>query len=739
MKSLYHFGAFALDPNKRALFRQGKPVPLTPKAFDVLLYLAQNPNRVISKEELLNGVWAGSFVEEGNLTQNVFLLRKVLADENDETGLIVTVPRVGYQFAAEVTTVSENALTTTAARGNPGKIVLEGIESTTHIVIEEEVEPDSGAEALAGMQRKALPAPVAAAKRRWYALALVLAALLAAAAFRPKVPPARVTRIRQITHLGTLVHNTKPLTDGPRIYFRVWEGKDRLIRYVSPEGGAVSPVERVFPQMEIDDLSPSGSEFLVVNLGDQLGPSDSDHALHSAWRVPVPSGSPQPLGDLHTRDAAWSPDGRTIAYSVGSDLYLANPDGSNARRLASLPAEPFYIVWSPDSKRLRFSVADPRRGGAALWQAEVAGHTVYSVLSEKLNSRRVIPGGWTPDGRYFFYTALGDATRNVWAIREKEEILQRISSRPVQLTAGPLTFHVPSPSKDGKSIFVVGEQLRGQLLRYDAATQQFVPYAQGISADHVTFSRDGGWMAYVEFPEGALVRSRMDGSERRQLTFPPMRVFNPQWSPDGTQIAFQASSQFGALNKIYLVPSSGGVPVAAIPESRDRQTYPSWASDGASILFSSSDETDSNPVLRSVELKTKRVSLLPGSEGLYWGQVSPDRLYILALGRATQGLMLYDVAAHSTRTLAEPADYPRWSADGQYVYFSTPYFSAHGKAGGVHRWKISTNTTETVITYPDFLLTGVWGVAYGLTPDGAPLFLRDLSTRDLYALDVELP
>ena len=79
MKSLYHFGPFALDPNKRALFRQGKSVPLTPKAFDVLLYLAEHPNRVIPKEELLNGVWAGSFVEEGNLTQNVFLLRKVLA------------------------------------------------------------------------------------------------------------------------------------------------------------------------------------------------------------------------------------------------------------------------------------------------------------------------------------------------------------------------------------------------------------------------------------------------------------------------------------------------------------------------------------------------------------------------------------------------------------------------------------------------------------------------------------
>ncbi len=108
MKSVYHFGCFVLDPNRRALYRDGNPVPLTPKAFDLLLYLAQNPNRPITKEELLQGVWAEGFVEEGNLTQNVFLLRRALADGKDEGDLIVTLPRKGYQFAAEVATVNQS-------------------------------------------------------------------------------------------------------------------------------------------------------------------------------------------------------------------------------------------------------------------------------------------------------------------------------------------------------------------------------------------------------------------------------------------------------------------------------------------------------------------------------------------------------------------------------------------------------------------------------------------------------
>ena len=88
---------------------------------------------------------------------------------------------------------------------------------------------------------------------------------------------------------------------------------------------------------------------------------------------------------------------------------------------------------------------------------------------------------------------------------------------------------------------------------------------------------------------------------------------------------------------------------------------------------------------------------------------------------------------------ADNGDYPRWSGDGQYAYFSTPFFSAGGKAGGVYRWKLSTNVTESVLSYPDFLLTGVWGVYFGLTPEGETLLLRDVSSRDLYALDLELP
>src|SRR5258708_8447899 len=103
MSHLYRFGQFVLDSRRRTLSRADSPISLTPKAFDVLLFLAQNPNRLVTKEELLQAVWGGTFVEEGNLTQYISHIRKALGDNSEDTRLIVTIARKGYQFTADVT------------------------------------------------------------------------------------------------------------------------------------------------------------------------------------------------------------------------------------------------------------------------------------------------------------------------------------------------------------------------------------------------------------------------------------------------------------------------------------------------------------------------------------------------------------------------------------------------------------------------------------------------------------
>src|SRR6202453_4929210 len=128
MSDFYRFGQFVLDPGRRTLSRADLPVSLTPKAFDVLLFLAQNPNRLITKEELLQAVWGDTFVEEGNLTQYISHLRKALGDNSEDTRLIVTIARKGYQFTARVT-VSEEEEEDIASHGTLGAAATES--STT--------------------------------------------------------------------------------------------------------------------------------------------------------------------------------------------------------------------------------------------------------------------------------------------------------------------------------------------------------------------------------------------------------------------------------------------------------------------------------------------------------------------------------------------------------------------------------------------------------------------------------
>src|ERR1700690_219191 len=103
MSDVYCFGEFVLDPRRRTLTRSDSSISLTPKAFDVLLFLIQTPNRLVTKEELLQGVWGDTFVEEGNLTQYISHLRKALGDNSEDSRLIVTIARKGYQFTARVT------------------------------------------------------------------------------------------------------------------------------------------------------------------------------------------------------------------------------------------------------------------------------------------------------------------------------------------------------------------------------------------------------------------------------------------------------------------------------------------------------------------------------------------------------------------------------------------------------------------------------------------------------------
>ena len=140
----------------------------------------------------------------------------------------------------------------------------------------------------------------------------------------------------------------------------------------------------------------------------------------------------------------------------------------------------------------------------------------------------------------------------------------------------------PVSSRDGKKLFAIQKGPLGELVRYDPKSQQYLPYLSGISAIHLAFSKDGQWVAYRSVPDGALWRSKVDGTERLQLTSPPMDVVRPRWSPDGKQIAFAAILP-GKPEHVYIVSADGGAPKQVT--NGEREEWPNWSQDGNSLFF----------------------------------------------------------------------------------------------------------------------------------------------------------
>jgi DNA-binding winged helix-turn-helix (wHTH) protein/tetratricopeptide (TPR) repeat protein len=136
-QSLIRFEGFELDPATRVVKRGGLPLQLNPKTFDLLLFLAEHPHQLVTKERLLSAVWPDSFVEESNLSQHVFLLRKALTAAGHGDQIVVTIPGKGYQFSAAVQQVPRPALGQAK-----GELLLHAVQSVTRVVVEEETDDE---------------------------------------------------------------------------------------------------------------------------------------------------------------------------------------------------------------------------------------------------------------------------------------------------------------------------------------------------------------------------------------------------------------------------------------------------------------------------------------------------------------------------------------------------------------------------------------------------------------------
>ncbi|MGC2250736.1 MAG: winged helix-turn-helix domain-containing protein [Acidobacteriaceae bacterium] len=717
------FGAYEVDLRAKELWKAGRRRKLTGQPFAVLAILLERPGEVVSREELQTRLWPDTFVDvDHNLNTAINKIREALNDSSEHPQFIETLSRRGYRFIAGVESVPSAA--PPVSNGMPGAARVASEPPT--IVLQT-------AQAQIAKSRIPKKARLAA----WSAIAIV--ALVIAYLLRPTVPPPRATGMRQLTHDGAAKlfsgPTTPPLamfTDGTRVYFGELDPPHLKVMQVSTLGGESERVPVPFEFVGLTDLSVSQSKLLLQT------PTTASVNLGTLWTMPLPAGQPQSNGKLEVFDAAWSPAGDWIYYTIGSELWVARNDESQPRKLLRGTGLLNWIRFSHDGRRIRFSAFDQTDNTNALWEASIDGSHLRPVLP----GWNACCGSWTPDGKYFVFASMRDGSWNLWAMREKRELWRRIDPEPVRLTVGQMSSISPLPSSDGKTIFFIGSTPRGELVRYDVQKRLFVPYLPGLSANGLAFSRDGSKVAWTTVPEDSLWESKADGSDRHQLTFPPMQASMPRWSPDGTRIAFSAQEP-GKPSKIYIVPAGGGI-AEKVTAGEAGDADPSWSPDGEALafggIFLKAAGMERHPI-RIVDLRSHTVTALPDSSRYFSPRWSPDGHWMLALDDRTFALELYNFTTRKWEQITNMVSvYPNWSSDSRCVWFNSSGPPSPAQQPS-YRMCLTDRKPQFLVNLAEGgqLVSGTFNFWTGVTPDGSILGIRNISIEEVYALDTKFP
>ena len=511
------------------------------------------------------------------------------------------------------------------------------------------------------------------------------------------------------------------LSDGVHIFYPRYDSGRYSVAAVPVGGGQSTDLKTSLTNPELCDLSPDGRKMLLRDL---VGTRDQLNPLY----VQPEGGAAVKVGDLLAYDAAWYPDGKNIVYSADGVVYSTDKTGSSRRSLFAVPGNAYWFRWSPDGKRLRFTVIDKSTEETSLWEAAASGEQLHRLFP-KVNNQ-LCCGSWTGDGKFFLFQAHVDSRFEVWAHREGG--LYSYRNKPFPLVAGAEDYRGPLTAKDGKTLFLRTEAPKGDLVRYDAKIGEFLPVVPAISVRTLAYSRDGKWIAYTSLTDDNLWRCRADGTQCLELTRGFKDTVMPSWSPDGQTIAFMGNSHTGPW-AIYAVAANGG-PVRILSHAGEAEGYPDWSPDGQRLIFSEVPPLTQPREIHILDVRSNKATALPESAGYSSPRWSPDGRFLVAMHAGDQFLYLFDFGSGKWRPLATvPAYYPNWSHDGKYVYFLS--LSAASRA--VFRVAIANGAVEKfadlrgVERGPFFL--GDW---IGLAPDGSPLAVRNSTIEDVYSWDL---
>lgn len=655
----YDFDRYRIDTKRHLLMRDGEPIAIKPKALDMLLLLVRHRGRLLGKEELMNRLWPDTAVEEANLTQNVFVVRKALGEAPGEQRFIATVARQGYRFVGNVREVTEE-------------------------------EPSSPDDAIRRIARAESPR---VAPRRWSLFYAGSAGLLSLAAgilafnwalngsLAPKSESLSGRRLVRLTSTSGL--NTDPALspDGS------------LLAYASDRAGTSG--------FDIWVQAVAGGDPIRVTdqAGDEVEPSFSADGTRIVYSRPETDGiyAVGAFGGearlIAKADGAhnprYSPDGRWIAYWAGSPavfgafpggwIFVMPSDGGPSRALHRDFVAARHPIWSPNGKSILF-LGKREAGQSSLdWYvtpvngAEAIKTGAFQVLRDANIDGLARAGGWSARGDAVIFATNEPGATNIWSLGVSPSA-GHARGAPQRLTFGTAIEQDPAVAATGRIAFTSAvENVDVWRVPLDAKTGVAVGALERITdnaaLDELTnVSDDGRIVTFISSRtkhDEAWVKDLKTGQER-QLTYGGVAEA-ARISHDGLRVAISS----GARKRAEIVPSIGGPPS---PLCSDCTPW-DWMPDLSGSLIARGRPSS----LLVYDFASKRETTLAAHPkwSLLQGRVSPDGRWVaFHTTNAPTVRQIYVVPV--TDKPIRPNDWipvvtdfgvqPSWSPDGSGIY-----------------------------------------------------------------------
>ena len=744
---IYSFGEFALDLTAGCLLRDGTEVKLRRKAFETLVYLVENSNRLVSKNELIRVVWADAFVTDNSLVQCLKEVRVALRDEAHV--LIKTVPRRGYIFAADLNNdVVSHSRSAYREQLEGIKIVIEEVEQGEASPVNQASDPIVGGTTSVPRMVPLRARGLLKNTRAPLAAGVLALTLVAGAVFYLLI---NKTSSETRSNPSISIENIKltSLTSTGDVYGPVISPNGEYLAYTwSKKGIRTLRVQQVATGSTIDIAPPISADIRApVNYWSNIFSADSkyiyyiladdgENVMGTLFRVPVLGGRSQKILNHVSGGGYESPDGRRVAFirtnqTPGvSYLMTSNTDGTDQKIISTTDTNSLFVSldWSPDGKNLLYGFRQYTPAGYLHYMAEIpaAGGSEYRITQPRRD--RIIAAQWLPDKSAFIMNAVDPQTQipQIYYVTYPDGDEQRI-------TNDFNNYKGISIADDGRSVVA---QINGgttNLWVMPKTPRHAVPLASSTRGWYHGLSWTPANELVYDFDENGVKqigKMEVDGSNRQRLTTGRGHNTDPSVTPDGRFIVF-FSTRSGS-GQIWRMTANGDDPVQ-LTHSQVGVFKPQTSPDGQWVYYTADVKGQS---------QVWKVPLVGGEETLV--EDAPVELWSISPNGEMLAYSFFDKQQKKTRVAVRRIDSRepfrffdispvvrlQWTRDGRALAFVQPL------SGGGNIWlqPLDGQPARPLTALP----SDQWIASYAWSPSGETLaYTRANTTFDAVLIQLK--